>query len=183
MSLGANIKKYRKAKHMTQAELGKPLSVSHATVGRYESDDITPPLDKLVLLSDILEHDFVSDYLDTINDSIGNQARESVEALQSAKENYKRANELLDKVEELQDLSKLIIPSCIEGMGYSWDFDFDSLIWSIYTDDGITKYISNDKLVELFDYYLKHLKMDFDELLSDTEEGYSNVREAEEEKK
>lgn len=59
MNIGHIIRKYRKAKSMTQAELGKKLGVSHATVGRYESNDIIPPIDKIDQMAELFGSDFL----------------------------------------------------------------------------------------------------------------------------
>lgn len=41
MTIGGNIKRYRKAKGMTSEELAKRIGVSRPTVSRYESDEIS----------------------------------------------------------------------------------------------------------------------------------------------
>lgn len=37
MTFGENLKRIRKSKGLTQAELGEKIGVSHATIGRYEA--------------------------------------------------------------------------------------------------------------------------------------------------
>lgn len=169
-----DIQKYRKLKNLTQKELGDKIGVSRNAIARYESGEITPKTDKLALLSEVLDHDFISDYLSELDDSIAEQVKTSIEAVQVAKELYQQAEAFLDEVDAMQDLSKMLIPSCIEGMGYSsWTFEPSSLKWGICTEEGITKYADNDQVVNLFNHYLEHLKMDFEKLFTD-EEGESN---------
>ncbi len=53
MSLGENIQYLRKQKKITQEQLAERMSVSRQTVSRWESDEVTPELDKLVELSEL----------------------------------------------------------------------------------------------------------------------------------
>lgn len=51
MSIGANIQFLRKQKKITQEQLADIMNVSRQTVSRWESDEVTPELNKLVELS------------------------------------------------------------------------------------------------------------------------------------
>lgn len=52
MSLGENISFLRKQKKITQEQLAERMNVTRQTVSRWESDEITPELSKLIDLSD-----------------------------------------------------------------------------------------------------------------------------------
>lgn len=54
-ALGAKIKTARKEAKLSQLELGVALKVSDKTVSGYESGRISPPIDKLVLLAELLK--------------------------------------------------------------------------------------------------------------------------------
>ncbi len=51
MSLGANISYLRKQKKITQEQVAEKMNVTRQTVSRWESDEITPELSKLVEMS------------------------------------------------------------------------------------------------------------------------------------
>ena len=53
MSLGGNIQYLRKQKRITQEQLAEKMKVSRQTVSRWESDEVTPELGKIVELSDL----------------------------------------------------------------------------------------------------------------------------------
>ncbi len=61
MTLGERLKNAREAKEWTQAELGKKLGVSDATINRYEKEQRRPDPEMLRRLADIL--DVSIDYL------------------------------------------------------------------------------------------------------------------------
>lgn len=75
MSIGENIRKFRKAKGMTQAELGAKLNVTQQMIGQYENDKNSPQMSTLqkisvaleVAVSDLLD---ISDYLDGVKSDI-----------------------------------------------------------------------------------------------------------------
>jgi len=52
MSFGQNLLSLRKAKGLSQDELGSELNVSRQTVSKWELNDTTPELEKLILLSE-----------------------------------------------------------------------------------------------------------------------------------
>ncbi len=52
MSFGENLLSLRKAKGMSQDELGAQLNVSRQTVSKWELDETTPELGKLILLGE-----------------------------------------------------------------------------------------------------------------------------------
>lgn len=53
MYLGKNIQYLRKQKKITQEQLAEKLSVSRQTISKWESGEIVPELNKLLLLSDL----------------------------------------------------------------------------------------------------------------------------------
>lgn len=54
-ALGKRIKQLRKEKGLTQKELANQIGSSHAQLNKYESGLNTPPLDRLLLLAEVLE--------------------------------------------------------------------------------------------------------------------------------
>ena len=48
MSLGTNIQYLRKLNKMTQEQFAEKLDITRQTVSRWESDEVTPELNKLV---------------------------------------------------------------------------------------------------------------------------------------
>lgn len=194
MTLGENISKYRKKFGLTQAQLAEMLEVSQPAVGKYETNDRLPSIEKLITLSDAFDHDFIRDYLNDIEASVQEQTKSHSKTLQDAKNKYSKtlqdakntymkARSLLDRAYEMQDFRKFVIPGSIEEMGYSWEYDYDFNKWIITNNKGITKRIDNSKVVGLFDHYLKHLKIDLDDLMALEEEGDNNGNPGEEETK
>lgn len=53
--LGKRIKELRLEKEMTQEELAVQLNVTKATIILYESNKRVPPLEKLLIITDIFE--------------------------------------------------------------------------------------------------------------------------------
>lgn len=54
-SIGSLIKHYRILKNLTQEDLAELLNLSYQQVQKYEYNKTTPPLDKLILISKVLE--------------------------------------------------------------------------------------------------------------------------------
>lgn len=63
MDIGSNIKKYRKAKKMTQVELASRINKSESMIRKYESNSVVPNIDVLKSIADALETSF-NDFLD-----------------------------------------------------------------------------------------------------------------------
>ena len=55
MTLGAHINSLRKAKKLSQGELGKKVGTSGDIIGRYERGEVTPSIDVAVKIADALE--------------------------------------------------------------------------------------------------------------------------------
>ena len=51
--IGKFLKKLRKEKNMTQEELGSRVGVTNKTISKWENGNYMPPVDVLMLLSDI----------------------------------------------------------------------------------------------------------------------------------
>lgn len=51
--IGQFLKKLRKEKNMTQEELGNRVGVTNKTISKWENGNYMPPVDVLMLLSDI----------------------------------------------------------------------------------------------------------------------------------
>jgi len=60
-AFGKRIKQLRKEKGLTQKELANQIASSHAQLNKYESGLNTPPLDRILLLAEVLESS--TDYL------------------------------------------------------------------------------------------------------------------------
>lgn len=56
-NIGPQIKKIRKAKHLTQGELSNISGVTAATISAYENQAYTPNTDTLLLLLDALGYE------------------------------------------------------------------------------------------------------------------------------
>lgn len=54
-SLGQRIKQARKEAKLSQLQLGVALKVSDKTISGYESDRISPPIDKLQVVAELLK--------------------------------------------------------------------------------------------------------------------------------
>jgi transcriptional regulator with XRE-family HTH domain len=54
-TLGNRIKSAREDSKLSQLQVGVALEVSDKTISGYESDRITPPIDKLLKLADLLK--------------------------------------------------------------------------------------------------------------------------------
>ena len=61
MTIADRIQSLRKAKGMSQEELADRVGVSRQAVSKWESEQATPDLDKVVIMSDIFE--VTTDYL------------------------------------------------------------------------------------------------------------------------
>ena len=61
MTIADRIQSLRKAKGMSQEELADAIGVSRQAVSKWESEQTTPDLDKIVVMSDVFE--VTTDYL------------------------------------------------------------------------------------------------------------------------
>ena len=61
MTIADRIQSLRKAKGMSQEELADAVGVSRQAVSKWESEQATPDLDKVVIMSDVFE--VTTDYL------------------------------------------------------------------------------------------------------------------------
>lgn len=57
MSIGQNIKRYRKEKGLTQKELGEAIGKKEITIRKYENDSINPSIDIIKKISEVLNVD------------------------------------------------------------------------------------------------------------------------------
>lgn len=62
-SFRENLVQFRKICGLTQTELAEAIGVSHTSIVKYESGKMTPKTEKLIALSNVLGHDFVSDFV------------------------------------------------------------------------------------------------------------------------
>lgn len=64
MSIGNNIKKYRKYAHLTQIQLAQKSNITRESVGNYERGDRIPPsdiLNKIAIALDVSVNDLIAD--------------------------------------------------------------------------------------------------------------------------
>lgn len=170
-----DIKTYRKAKKLSQEELAKRIGVSRNAIARYESGEMTPKTDKLILLSKVLEHDFfedvVSDQLDTpvrFSDS------RSFKGLQEKLNTAFRDALIFQHTHYFKD--------SFEYMGIEAEYetsDYDRY-WTFKVGDAVSEPINEKEIESLFDRFFAHMKIDLEAFIKEHD---NNVREAEEEKK
>ncbi|MCA6438026.1 MAG: helix-turn-helix transcriptional regulator [Bacteroidetes bacterium] len=55
MTIGENIMLLRKKKELSQAELGKKIGTSGDIIGRYERDIMSPSIEVIIKIADVLE--------------------------------------------------------------------------------------------------------------------------------
>lgn len=55
MTIGENIMLLRKKKELSQAELGKKIGTSGDIIGRYERDIMSPSIDVIIKIANVLE--------------------------------------------------------------------------------------------------------------------------------
>ncbi len=55
MTLGQHITTLRKAKKLSQSELGKEVGTSGDIIGRYERDEVKPSIEVIIKIADALE--------------------------------------------------------------------------------------------------------------------------------
>lgn len=55
MSLGENIKKYRKEKGLTQPKMAELTGISKRMIQEYEGERNTPPVNKLKVIAEVLD--------------------------------------------------------------------------------------------------------------------------------
>jgi transcriptional regulator with XRE-family HTH domain len=55
MTIGENIMLLRKKKELSQAELGKKIGTSGDIIARYERDIMSPSIDVIIKIADVLE--------------------------------------------------------------------------------------------------------------------------------
>lgn len=150
MKIGKIIKNHRKQKGLTQKELGAIVGVSHATIARYESDDVKPPLKVLEKLNKALGCDLLSDYENTSQYVQFTLLKEICERLGYECDRY----EYIDS-----ELSEILAEDEIEAIG---------LVEVEYVINGeIT--IDRESLDKLFDRYIQHMTIDFDAFLESVE--------------
>lgn len=110
MNIGDKITALRKAKKLSQADLGKAASVSREIIGRYERNEVSPSVDVAKKIADALEVSL--DYL------AGDSDKASFD---------KQTLKLIDEIEELEPsikdkllfLANAIIRDAKTGKAYS----------------------------------------------------------------
>ena len=70
MSFGSNLKDYRKAWGMTQAELGRKLNVSQQTIGSWEKDRTEPSHELQGKIADLFYEGIIFKYAEDLSDNL-----------------------------------------------------------------------------------------------------------------
>lgn len=167
---GEIIKKHRKLNKLTQKQLGDKLQVSHATVARYESDEIKPTfstIDKLrLILGDSFYHDVIKSQLNNI--------REQVSSTNNALDST-LAEEIDDAINDPDLEMNSIFRIVLTELGYK--YKRNSSEWKIYNESS-AYYIQTDYLRQIYRNYIEQLKSVMSLML----DGRNDVREETEEK-
>lgn len=96
--VGENIKRLRLANNLTQSELGEAIGVLGRTVQKYESGDISPPLDRLEKIAEVLGVELVDLIVEekSHKDSFKDNFNSSYYEFLNGKDNIKRKISLVD---------------------------------------------------------------------------------------
>ena len=87
--IGSFLKELRKENNMTQEHLGERIGVTNKTISRWETGNYMPPVESLVLLSDI--------YKISINEILAGERVEADKIKEVAEENATKMLEELEK--------------------------------------------------------------------------------------
>ena len=136
MGLGENIKKYRKAKKITQSELAELIEKSLRMVQKYEANDVTPSLE---IIGDIAKALDVERWDLLIGSPDGKTAKEHRE-------------EAIEKM--LSDFKILL-----SKVGYDLSDYGDKYFFSSYDDEII---INKDELIDMHDTVMDYVKFTVD---------------------
>ena len=145
------IRKYRKAKKLTQQELADAIGVTRGAVARYESGVMIPKADKLLLLSETLEHDFLADIVKERDLKLFDKFQETLQEREEETRYY--------IIQRLCDL-------------YETGFSFGEGAENVSRISFGSKqyWVKNSDLDKLLDKSFEHLKIDFKALLDDCQE-------------
>lgn len=155
--IGATIKKFRKTNHLTQADLGGIVGVSHATIGRYESDDITPPTEAIKKMGEIFGTEFTAEVM-------------GIDIEEELKKTRSILNEgmtpLITEMLEHIEMSGFI--------GYIFETeDGVHKFWQIEDNDvkGKPFVVDDEKLTKLIKRNFEHLRIELKALLEEQKNG------------
>lgn len=87
--IGSFLKELRKERNMTQEQLGEKIGVTNKTISRWETGNYMPPVESLILLSDI--------YGISINELLAGEYVENDKIKEVADENITKVLEELEK--------------------------------------------------------------------------------------
>ncbi|WP_303788464.1 helix-turn-helix domain-containing protein [Ruminococcus flavefaciens] len=101
VKIGKFLKELRKEKGYTQETLGEKVGVTNKTVSRWETGTYMPPVECLVLLSDI--------YDVSINEIVAGQRLSKTEFTEAAEENLSEALQLSENVYKQREKRLMLI--------------------------------------------------------------------------
>lgn len=161
MSIGENIKKYRKKRNLTQGELAQCINKSKSTIQKYEANDTMPPIDTLGEIADALDI-HVTDLLS--EDTNDDKSKVVIDL--SDKDKLDESYFKLRALSRDKELMNEVLNRKIEDVGY-----FEKLILSIYNNDRI-KDFNIDVATEICnllnsDVMQKELNYSFADILND----------------
>lgn len=170
-----DIKTYRKAKKLSQEELGKRIGVSRNAIARYENGEMTPKTDKLILLSKVLEHDFFEDVVSNqLDKKVSFSEQRTITGIKEKLDNAVRDSLLFPH--------SMLFSSCFEQMGIEASYETSDYnrYWTFKIDDAVSEPINEKEVETLFSRFFEHMKIDFEAFIKEHD---NNVRETEEETK
>lgn len=85
LNIGENIKKYRKEKKLTQPQLASLINKSESSVRKYENGEVTPSMDILKQIADILDLPLIDLIVDNDNFVDSNLYQKFINELGSSK--------------------------------------------------------------------------------------------------
>lgn len=110
VKIGKFLKELRKEQNLTQEQLGEKVGVTNKTVSRWETGTYMPPIECLVILSEL--------YGVSINEIIAGQRLSQVEFAEAAEENLSEALQMSEQVfrQTEKRLSLLLLISTVIAM-------------------------------------------------------------------
>lgn len=110
VKIGRFLKELRKEQNLTQEQLGEKVGVTNKTVSRWETGTYMPPIECLVILSEL--------YGVSINEIIAGQRLSQVEFAEAAEENLSEALQMSEQVfrQTEKRLSLLLLISTVIAM-------------------------------------------------------------------
>ena len=99
-TIGENIRKYRKQKHMTQRELANTLGMRDAAISKYEKGIVSPSLDVLKKIAAALNVDVIEILYEptkNISEMSQNEIKELMNKMKNVSEEFEKSVQNLNK--------------------------------------------------------------------------------------